>query len=394
MLAEFVEPGPALLDDTRYVLLNGRGAEGQSIFGGIGSAGTLRFASQNPVNPAAQTFVDNRLTINLSAAITAAIGLLINYVGAAPASGNLTMIRVDSPTSLASAARYTALRNQGTTLMPGAGTPFVLFDIVPTWQFQVGKGAGQVFNFGPTIDDDGSIRTNIGLNIRTLIIGPTYAALTAGTTTSALQVIQGIEITPTMDKTSWNPISRISYVLFTSPVRSAGAGDVVTEAVGIDIPSSVTNITNVWTIRSDLAAAQMRHLGPMVIGSTGTPLTTKGIDVAGDFGTRVVAFTAANGANADIAIGTASFIRITGPTAAFSINSIASPFDGKRLILYNASGQAMTIRDEAAALGTAANRIKCNLGAGVDFTIDSNGGAVELIYSTTDSRWIVVGSVL
>ena len=103
------------------------------------------------------------------------------------------------------------------------------------------------------------------------------------------------------------------------------------------------------------------------------------------------AFAASNGANNNIALPNKSFIRITGPTGAFSISGIAKPDnpDGRVVILYNTTSQHMTITDDATS--TAANRILTNTGADV---VTTGTGIVSLIYSVTDARWILLTSLL
>jgi len=86
--------------------------------------------------------------------------------------------------------------------------------------------------------------------------------------------------------------------------------------------------------------------------------------------------------NNDIAIGNASFIRITGPNAAFSITSIAGGFDGRMVTLYNTTNQNMTLQNNTG--GTATNRI-LTLGAAAT----TGTGTITLVYSSADSRWIV-----
>ncbi len=113
------------------------------------------------------------------------------------------------------------------------------------------------------------------------------------------------------------------------------------------------------------------------------------LDINGDFSTQYTSYTAANGANNNIAIGTWSFVRLTGPTAAFSVTGMAGGVDGKMVILYNSTSQTITISNESAS-STAANRI---------WTLNSTGdiviagkGALKMIYSAPDSRWIVISS--
>ena len=69
-----------------------------------------------------------------------------------------------------------------------------------------------------------------------------------------------------------------------------------------------------------------------------------------------VAFTAANGANNNIDIGENKIVRVTGPTAAFSISGISAGVNGKEVYIYNAVAFDMTITNEGAS-STAANRI-------------------------------------
>jgi len=104
------------------------------------------------------------------------------------------------------------------------------------------------------------------------------------------------------------------------------------------------------------------------------------------------AFAASNGANNNnIVLPNKSFIRITGPTGAFSISGITKPAnpDGRVVILYNTVGYAMTITNNATS-SAAANRILTGQGDVTTTTI----GAVTLIYSVTDARWILLTSLL
>jgi hypothetical protein len=97
--------------------------------------------------------------------------------------------------------------------------------------------------------------------------------------------------------------------------------------------------------------------------------------------------TLANGANNDVALPGNRTIRITGPTGAFSVSGFAGGTDGDRRTLINGTSQNMTITNDATS--TAANRILTQTGADVTQTAQS---AVEIIYSGTDSRWLVIGT--
>ena len=97
------------------------------------------------------------------------------------------------------------------------------------------------------------------------------------------------------------------------------------------------------------------------------------------------ALTLLNGANSNVALPKKSFARITGPSAVFNITGIRGGADGKVAILYNTTAYAMTITHNATS--TAANRILTNTGSDV---VTTGTGIVSLIYSVTDSRWILL----
>jgi len=100
-----------------------------------------------------------------------------------------------------------------------------------------------------------------------------------------------------------------------------------------------------------------------------------------------------NGANNDVAVpaGNATFLRITGPSAAFSITGITTGStygDGHILILESAiTGFAMTIANDNAG-SVAANRIYTLTGA--DLVLRAGRSSAVLIYDGVLSRWIVV----
>lgn len=115
---------------------------------------------------------------------------------------------------------------------------------------------------------------------------------------------------------------------------------------------------------------------------TASPNATN--DVNGTVGWRQGPLTLANGANSDITLPTNSWVRITGPSGAFSVSGFAGPFDGRRLILFNSTAQNMTITNDATS--TAANRILTLTGADVVLTATS---LATFLYSTLDLRWIL-----
>ncbi len=114
-----------------------------------------------------------------------------------------------------------------------------------------------------------------------------------------------------------------------------------------------------------------------------TPATK--LDVNGDVALRISSYVAVNGDNNNINIGSSSFVRITGPTGNFTITGIAGGVNGKMVILFNRTNSNMTIEDQSTS--TAANQIICSNNSNA--SIQKNGCAT-LIYSSTDSRWVLV----
>ncbi|HLG25396.1 MAG TPA: hypothetical protein VI588_01200, partial [Candidatus Gracilibacteria bacterium] len=129
-----------------------------------------------------------------------------------------------------------------------------------------------------------------------------------------------------------------------------------------------------------------------VTGNTalGTTTANARLDVNGDLALRQTGVSLGNGNNSNVNVGSFSFIRITGPTAAFSVTGITGGQNGRVIILYNSTGNIMTISNQAGS-STAANRIITNTGAAVA-TVGT--GTVILVYDSTVSRWILISSVL
>lgn len=128
--------------------------------------------------------------------------------------------------------------------------------------------------------------------------------------------------------------------------------------------------------------------GWVVYASGGTDATTN-LNLTGSLAVIQGAKTLSNGLNSNIATPTSSWVRITGPTAAFAIGGLTLGRDGYRLTLYNTTAYAMTITNEDTS-STAANRIKTLTGANV--VLRTGASAATLIYDATDGRWILTGT--
>ena len=97
----------------------------------------------------------------------------------------------------------------------------------------------------------------------------------------------------------------------------------------------------------------------------------------------------AGGANNDVAIVAASFVRFTGPVAAFGVTGFANPIAGRVLIVFHTIAQQFTIYNENVG-SVAANRITTLTGA--DVVVPAGAGtAATFIYSGGAARWILIG---
>ncbi len=133
--------------------------------------------------------------------------------------------------------------------------------------------------------------------------------------------------------------------------------------------------------------------GGSIVLTSGTPSGSSNIgsiNINGNLSiTKNALATAISGATNDLLIGNNAFVKLTGPTAAFSLNSftnnIAStpPVDGEYVVIYNATANQMTIGNNVAG-GTAANQIITNTGA------NQNAHCATFLYDAAQSRWILV----
>ncbi len=161
----------------------------------------------------------------------------------------------------------------------------------------------------------------------------------------------------------------------------------ITLQYGDGTPTNESLVWDATNLRFDLSD-DLSLAGELLAGLNGNPNTT--VDINGDLAMRRADITLVNGANNNINIGTASFVRVTGPTGAFSITGIAGGVDGKVVILFNSTNQAMTITSLSGS-STAANQIDTLVtGGGANFVTTAQG-SIMLIYDGNSSKWIAVG---
>ncbi|HXC04775.1 MAG TPA: hypothetical protein VNZ86_08475 [Bacteroidia bacterium] len=122
-------------------------------------------------------------------------------------------------------------------------------------------------------------------------------------------------------------------------------------------------------------------------GSTGTG-TPGVVNLNGNITITKGSVAVTSGAINDLIIGNYAFVKITGATAGFTLNSFTNdaaavpPVDGEQVIIYNSTAFAMTIGNNGG--GTAANEIVTNTGGGV------GAHCATLMYDGAQSRWVLI----
>ena len=117
------------------------------------------------------------------------------------------------------------------------------------------------------------------------------------------------------------------------------------------------------------------------------------MDLACSFSLRSASMTLVNGANNDVTNPGVATVEITAPSGSFSITGITGGTEGQKLTINNLSSQQMTLSHQNTS-STATNRFICP-GATDLVLAGTSGGiaSVEIIYSSSQSRWLVIHHV-
>lgn len=99
--------------------------------------------------------------------------------------------------------------------------------------------------------------------------------------------------------------------------------------------------------------------------------------------------TLSTGANDNVALGYATYVRIEGPAGAFNISGIQQGERGRIMFLRNTTANAMTINNESGS-SDAGNRVVTQTGA--DY-VSTGGGSVVLVYDSLDERWYIIAEI-
>lgn len=178
------------------------------------------------------------------------------------------------------------------------------------------------------------------------------------------------------------------YFGFAAGARATAASRII----GYQNPANVNSSRLLFQSHNNVGNAT-GYLNSLILdenGFTGLNLPAIGaanvqLDVNGAIATRTGTVAVVNGLNSNIALPAFSYVRLTGPSAAFSLGGFTGPTDGRLLTVYNTTAQPMTIVAEDLS-STAANRI--TLPNSATSQVLEAPGAATFIYDVTAARWI------
>lgn len=147
----------------------------------------------------------------------------------------------------------------------------------------------------------------------------------------------------------------------------------------ISFSSGISNFSNPTVMFIDT-------VGNVGIGTT-TPNAT--LEVNGSVAQKISTLNIGTNNNINnLSVGTDSYLlRLTGANSAANISGIDATFNGHMIVLFNATGFAITMENDDNG-SDAENRILLHNNA--DITLPSNS-SLSLIYSSVDARWIGTG---
>lgn len=267
-----------------------------------------------------------------------------------------------------------------------------------------------VTGVGTGLDNDGGTSTSAA-NARGAIFGGGFVAALGASATNWLDVC-GVELNTALVSGS------SSY--FKTMLRLCGRSDDDVQGANVDCMMHLGNQTGAvsWDYGFYFGATSVGHDWPLQSGGTiffvpnlDSPSCAYGIDF------RNVTFTSAafasnqfligqngaistqliylaqgstslsNGLNSNIADAGTGYIRISGPTGAFSLGGFQGGAASRLLYVFNSTSQAMTIINQSGS-STAANRILTLTGA--DVTLRTGTSFASFIYDGTAARWVLM----
>jgi hypothetical protein len=153
------------------------------------------------------------------------------------------------------------------------------------------------------------------------------------------------------------------------------------------------------TLADAVAGGTERYLQVTVDGNALLPrqrLAASPYSLSGGLTLRRLNLTLSGATVNSLAVGNASFVKIASAGSNVTINGIAGGYDGRMIVLYNATGRNVGLADTTTPGGAAASeQIRTDgapnaLGTGVTGVYMLGEGAATLVYDGEVSKWILV----
>jgi len=172
-------------------------------------------------------------------------------------------------------------------------------------------------------------------------------------------------------------------------------------SVKVDFQASggvqVVSTSNLWWDKNPFvgtpndAQLTLTSLGDKAIGASGDSVAMPNL-LGNAIGYGGVWITLSNGANDDLAVEgghyALNYIKVGGPSAAFSISGFSGGRAGRQLQIFNSTAQPMTIRNLTGS--AAANQIQTLTGA--DVTLRAGTSFATFLYDIGLNKWILTSS--
>jgi len=170
------------------------------------------------------------------------------------------------------------------------------------------------------------------------------------------------------------------------------------DANGVVVPEwTETFKVNVLTAQglAVIAANEVTEQDPVAGWTVQANATTRAIGTGGGGGGNqgLSNISLSNGLNSNVSTTGLSTLLVGGPTAAFSIDGIATTASAKAgldLVIINTTAFQMTLVDQSTSVSTAANQIATGSGNGGNVVLKPTTGRCVLRYDTVNSRWQVI----
>ena len=299
-------------------------------------------------------------------------GYILNALGISGIMGNVTN----------GIAQSLKLTNASGEIRNSYGSNWIMVDVTVTNLNAPGSGSLSVL-VGHTATASGG---------NSVAIGATAKATNAASSAVGYGAIAGGAASVAFGQDAWALVSGSvaigqeaqAYSNYSSAIgnQSVVLHDYST-AIGYQSATTSTNQIRLGTASEHVSIpGELRDVKATNMWSTGT----NRYDLAVSYSATNIT-TLANGVNL-VDPGFKTYIRVSGPTAAYSLDKLQRGWDGRFIRIQKTDSYTWTINNESGSAGGAATD-RIYTGTGATVTITNNPGVAEFTYDPTLTRWVL-----